>query len=63
MTSGRCVKNDMVKTSRQCDIRQQAGELVKCGDLSGAGTGQLLFDSLDNSVGQNPRTGPTIRSR
>ena len=53
MAGGRGVEDDVVKPARGRVVSQQGGELVKCGDLGGAGAGELLLDTLDHRIRQH----------
>ena len=46
------IKDDMVILGQQRLVGQQRGELVKGGDLGGAGAGELLLDAAHHALGQ-----------
>ncbi len=51
--AGRCrIEHDVVVFPHQADVSQQGGELVKGGDLCGAGAGELLFNTAHHAVWQ-----------
>ncbi len=65
VSGGGRIKNDVVVVAPQCRIGEQRGELVKGGNLGGAGARELLLDALDHGVGQHTahRAGDAVTIR